>query len=113
MTNCPNCGAPINPYSVKCEYCGTICFDFTAIDLESDKPVFVKIRTHMGTITSLAIPNLETISMDYQNDYVTDSRGYPILAYRKSASCDINLNLRCVADHDKGTLFTIDTEANA
>lgn len=23
MTNCPNCGAPINSNSYKCEYCGT------------------------------------------------------------------------------------------
>lgn len=23
MRNCPNCGAPINPYKEKCEYCDT------------------------------------------------------------------------------------------
>ena len=23
MTNCPNCGAPINPRGSRCEYCGT------------------------------------------------------------------------------------------
>ena len=23
MNNCPNCGAPINPYKCQCEYCGT------------------------------------------------------------------------------------------
>ena len=27
MKNCPNCAAPIDPYKVKCEYCGTMYFD--------------------------------------------------------------------------------------
>lgn len=28
MKNCPNCGAVIDPYRVKCEYCGTMYFDW-------------------------------------------------------------------------------------
>ena len=24
MANCPNCGAPLEPYKNRCEYCGTI-----------------------------------------------------------------------------------------
>lgn len=31
MTNCPNCGMPIN--GDKCEYCGTQFIDFSTIDL--------------------------------------------------------------------------------
>lgn len=36
-TNCPNCGAPIN--EVVCPYCGTVFYDFTAID--SEKPTYI------------------------------------------------------------------------
>lgn len=31
MTNCKNCGAPIT--NGKCEYCGTIYYDFTNLNL--------------------------------------------------------------------------------
>lgn len=38
--NCPNCGAIIS--EEKCPYCGTMFYDFSAIEL--DKPCFVKFR---------------------------------------------------------------------
>lgn len=31
MNNCPNCGAPINPYKCQCEYCGTTVKESTEI----------------------------------------------------------------------------------
>lgn len=45
MSNCPNCGAPIQ--GEKCEYCGTILYDFSCIDIAS--PCFVKIK-HNGLV---------------------------------------------------------------
>ena len=39
-TNCPNCGAPIN--EVVCPYCGTVFYDFTAID--SEKPTYIRMN---------------------------------------------------------------------
>ena len=29
--NCPNCGAPL--VSEKCQYCGTLFYDFSAIEI--------------------------------------------------------------------------------
>ena len=38
-TNCPNCGAPIT--GIKCEYCGTLFYDFAEI---SDKhPKYLRL----------------------------------------------------------------------
>lgn len=38
--NCPNCGAPIT--SEQCPYCGTLFYDFSAIEI--GKPCFLKIK---------------------------------------------------------------------
>lgn len=38
--NCPNCGAPIT--AEKCEYCGTVFYDFFALDV--GKISYMKIR---------------------------------------------------------------------
>lgn len=40
QTNCPNCGAPIQ--GEKCEYCGTIFYDLSLIDLSSS--CFIKLK---------------------------------------------------------------------
>lgn len=33
MTNCPNCGAPIDPNADKCSYCDTSYFDISCIPI--------------------------------------------------------------------------------
>lgn len=38
--NCPHCGAAIT--TEKCPYCGTLFYDFAAIDTE--KPFYIKIK---------------------------------------------------------------------
>lgn len=40
--NCPNCGAPI--MGERCEYCGTVFYDFSVID--SEKPSYIKMKIH-------------------------------------------------------------------
>lgn len=45
MTNCPNCGAPIN--GDACQYCGTVIWDFATIEL--CKPQWIKVK-HDGEI---------------------------------------------------------------
>ena len=39
MFNCPNCGAPVTSH--KCEYCGTVIFDFAEISM--DEPSWVAV----------------------------------------------------------------------
>lgn len=55
MTNCPNCGAPIDPFHTKCEYCGTYYFDMTVFDI--NKPVYIKMDTGNEILTALVKTN--------------------------------------------------------
>lgn len=51
--NCPNCGAPIDPQNNKCAYCKTSYFDLSAIDLNENKPFYLKIKRGNIYITQL------------------------------------------------------------
>ena len=46
--NCPNCGAPRT--GSKCEYCGTVFFDFTEINLGKRINIQIEDRRY-GTFT--------------------------------------------------------------
>ena len=64
QTNCPNCGAVIQ--GSKCEYCGTLFYDFTELDLGNwDKPVMIKINNYGQEIY------LNTViqKLDYSHSY--------------------------------------------
>ena len=43
--NCPNCGAPIDPYKCTCPYCGTFYKDIG--DIPIGKPFY--LRLNIGT----------------------------------------------------------------
>lgn len=108
MTNCPNCGAPIEPYQCKCGYCGTWYFDFNAIDFEDGNPVYVKFKTSQGTITALTIPHLETVEMNAETTDVCDMRGNTVRSFVTSHTCDVNVNFRCIQRPQSKELFRID-----
>ena len=78
MRNCPNCGAPIDPYKVKCEYCGTMYFNL-ATWIQDGKPCYINYLfdhgTQKGTITALAIPRLEAIDISNEFVDVADYKG--------------------------------------
>lgn len=110
MTNCPNCGAPIEPYKCKCGYCGTWYFDFTSFDMGKDVPYYVKFKTPYGIITTLAKPELRTIDINEDNIYVTDAGGVEIGSFVGNRSCDLGVIFHSYVDPEKGTLFEIKTE---
>jgi hypothetical protein len=57
--NCPNCGAPFQLESDKCPYCGTLYYDLSAIDFESQKPIFLKFRANGMEVVQKCIPTFE------------------------------------------------------
>lgn len=66
MKNCPNCGSPLEVGEIKCKYCGTSYLDLTGIDFTSNEPIFLTLKTPMGTITQRCYPCLDSI--DFTQD---------------------------------------------
>ena len=109
MLNCENCGAPLDPYKWRCDYCGAYYFDLTAFDFTGDKPTFVKFKTPQGTITCLARPKIETVEVGSDYSYFTDGHSNIIKSYVVNKTCDINVKFSCYENPKNKALFQIDT----
>lgn len=70
MTNCPNCGAPID--GTKCSYCGTSFVDLTALDLAGGD--FVKVRVGDSEVLGRFYISNATMSTSMTLPYI--ARGY-------------------------------------
>ena len=90
MVNCPNCGAPIDPYKFRCGFCGTYYFDLVAFDMSKDKPCYIKFKMPYSdaTVTCLARPEMEEIELS-EDDYIDYMQGYRMIKYPNSRICDI------------------------
>ena len=112
MTNCPNCGAQIEPYENHCRYCGSYYFDFAAFDC-SEK-CYVKFKTNVGgqecVVTALAIPTLETVEMNTETNDICDKSGAIIHRMVARKYCDLRATFSCIEDPEKKTLFQVEME---
>jgi hypothetical protein len=114
MKNCPNCGSPIDPYRVKCEYCETMYFDW-ATWLQDGQPCFINYKFdygyNKGTITTQAIPHLEQIEINDEPTYITiGSRDNVIKYIRNNRYCDLHVVFTCVADQKDKSLCKVIVE---
>ena len=60
QTNCPNCGATLN--GNRCEYCGTLFYDFSEID--PTKPFHCRIKNLMdmqGYLSNVTIEDQPSV----------------------------------------------------
>jgi hypothetical protein len=110
MKNCPNCGAPIDPYRVKCEYCGTTYFDLVTW-LQDGKPCFINYSFNSihgkGILTTQAIPHLETIEVNSEPSYAITENGTHLIAYGNKKTCEINIKFDCIENTNNKTLFQL------
>ena len=119
-TNCCNCGAALDIWSPKCEFCGTKNVNLTALDLASGEPAnfIFKMPSNMRVVNKdnadiylslLAIPSLETMTMVSNTMEFYGGLGNKPLAYTNNYSMDMQLKLTTVSriENDKETLCTI------
>ncbi len=109
MVNCPNCGAPLEPYKCKCEFCGTWYFDLTAFDMSDGNPYYVKFRTPYGVLTTLAKPEVQTIDVWDDSVDITSSFGTHISSFTRNRNCDIGVVFHAINDPETNTLYQLDT----
>lgn len=105
-SNCPNCGATIEPYKSKCKFCGSWYFDLTAFDMIENKPCYVKIRTPQGIITTRAIPELKDIEVTEELIYDGNYLEAYVNEFIKTRNCDIGIIFHALADPENNILYT-------
>lgn len=75
MTNCLNCGAPLDKEYEKCPYCGTSYYDMSAITLDGHTPFVFKFRTVVNnkpiTVTQLCRATAVVSNISYNSNPTT------------------------------------------
>lgn len=96
--NCPNCGMPIT--SAKCEYCGSVFYDFANIDL--DAPSYVRVKKGDDLMIFKAKVNAFTLSLhtDPVSFYADDT----VYTAHSSSSLDIDISMTAMPD-DRGVML--------
>lgn len=99
-TNCPNCGAPIN--EVVCPYCGTVFYDFTAID--SEKPTYICMNMDGKQFVFRAL--MVSANIDLKQDE------YPLFADNRIVSTSQHYRARAsiefmILQDDEGVLMKV------
>ena len=95
--NCLNCGAPIEPFNHKCKYCGTSYFDLTSMDINGNKPFYLKIKIDNKIITQLVRASAKSVTLEQSSIYVEADKNMSY-KYLNSQSLFINVEFQAVPD---------------
>jgi len=107
-TNCCNCGAALDIWKDKCEFCGTKNVNLTALDLASGEPanfIFklpsnIQIGGDEVYMTTFAIPSLRTIEMVDDTYDITGGWGQvPLARFCANRRIEMGLKLTTVPRH--------------
>ena len=106
-TNCCNCGAALDIFAPKCEFCGTKNINMTELDLASGEvanfifklPNNITVNGNMY-MSMLAVPELETLEMTSEPTYIYGGWNDTKLGYMNNYSLEMGLNLRAVPHKD-------------
>ena len=80
-TNCPNCGAPIEPDRIRCAYCGTTYMDLATLQLCNNTWIRVNvgppgrpmILAARGFLSSCSVTNEVDACPTVQLEFVVDN----------------------------------------
>lgn len=97
-TNCPNCGAPLEIGEIKCLYCGTTYYDLSAIDFDSNEPIFLTIKKDNMLITQKVKPQTFSFESSCDEVFATDSKGHKLMALKRSMTLDTNITFTAIPD---------------
>lgn len=107
-TNCCNCGAALDIFQPKCQFCGTKNINLTDIDLASGEAAnfifrmpknitVVDEQGHEMYMSILAVPELTTVEM--KSDVVDIYGGFnnvPVASFTAGCTFTMGINLRAV-----------------
>ena len=111
-TNCCNCGAALDIFAPKCEFCGTKNVNMTELDLASGEaanfifklPNNITVNDNMY-MSMLAVPELQTIEMTSEPTYIYGGWNNTRLACIDNYSLTMGLNLRAVSRDDNSLCY--------
>lgn len=97
-TNCLNCGAPLEIGEVKCPYCGTTYYDLSAIDFNSNEPIFLTIKKDNILITQKVKPQTFSFESSCDEVFATDHKGHRLMALKTNMTLDTNITFTAIPD---------------
>ena len=104
--NCPNCGAPIEPFKNKCEYCHTSYFDLSSIDINDNKPFYLKLKYNNIIMTQL-VQCVPTINLNLTQDRIYCHKGNELItSFLAVPSLSTDLSFKAIPN-SKGQLCEI------
>lgn len=95
--NCLNCGASIEPFNHKCKYCGTSYFDLTSMDINENKPFYLKIKIDNKIIIQLVRASAKSVTLE-QSSVAVKADENMAYKYLNSQSLFINVEFQAVPD---------------